>query len=95
MSERIWNPLIPCVKEEPSFEFSDPFEHDQERAYELIMDTIIGVSIHMTLAHDENKEFIYLEEGEPVFDDCPTINQCFIKLPIEYGEWEDEEPADY
>lgn len=75
MSERIWHELHVCAPEwfDTSFDFTDDqYENNYNTAYDVIMETIAGISVQMTLEDEEN------------------IHQVFVKLPIEWAEWEDE-----
>lgn len=65
---------------EPNFQFTDPFEHDQEEFYEVVMDTIIGACLYYTV-----------EANQDVPEEDQVLYQMVVPLPVVFEEWHDEE----
>lgn len=58
MSERIWHELHICAPEwfDTDFDFSDDqYENDYNNAYDVIMETIAGLSVELAL-RDESED---------------------------------------
>lgn len=77
-----WEHVHICAPDDfdTSFQFEDPREQDYWEAWGVVIETIVGASLHYTV-----------EENQDVPEDDQVLYQMVVPLPVVFEEWHDEE----